>query len=349
MTNEPYERGTDISRDRIADEDFGAESEVLSADPTGGQTGTQQYPAQQSGQLGLDDSSPTPVTSDQAADTVALDFDSDEGITGSAYDSTGDLSGTTGTADVSGATTGASAGGTGGAAARAGDVAGSAASKAGDVAESAAEKAGELKDVALERGGDVAAVAKDELARLAQEARSEVQSLWSNASEQLRGQAATGQQQLSELLHSLSGELGEMASKSDNTGPLTALAKQAAAKGGEWSHWLANSEPADVLTGLRRFARRRPFVFLASAALAGVVVGRLGRGLMAAGDNDHTASRMVGGSTGSPTAATGSNAPTGITYDELPSFGTEEVPRVGSYPSQATPANPYGFTQGGDR
>ena len=103
---------------------------------------------------------------------------------------------------------------------------------------SAAEAAGELKDVALQRGGDVAAVAKDELAWLAQEARSEVQSLWSNASwVPPCQQVATGQQQLSELLHSLAGELGEMASTSENNGPLTALAKQAAAKGGEWSHW----------------------------------------------------------------------------------------------------------------
>ncbi len=154
-----------------------------------------------------------------------------------------------------------------------------------------------------------------------------MQSLWSNASEQLRGQAATGQQQLSELLHSLAGELGEMASKSDNTGPLTALAKQAAAKGGEWSHWLANSEPADVLTEVRRFARRRPFVFLASAALAGGRGGRLGRGLMAANDTEHTG--PPGCRAARPARCrrpTGVTTPPVVTYEEVPSFGTGEAP-----------------------
>ncbi|HEY3340287.1 MAG TPA: hypothetical protein VGK18_17440 [Propionicimonas sp.] len=228
------------------------------------------------------------------------------------------------------------------------EAAGHAVEKAADVAGSAAEKAGELKDVALERGGDVAAVAKDELARLAHEARSEVQSLWSNASEQLRGQAATGQQQLSGLLHSLAGELGEMASRSENAGPLTALARQAAAKGGEWSHWLANSEPADVLAEVRRFARRRPFVFLASAAVAGVVVGRLGRGLMAASDGDgiHPARAELTEPT-SVTATTGVTTPPVVTYEEVPSFGSGEAPeQQGAYASQATASNPYGVNGG---
>lgn len=220
----------------------------------------------------------------------------------------------------------------------------SAAEKAGAVAESAVAKAADVKDVALERGGDVAAVAKDELARLAHDARSQVQSLWSDASEQLRGQAASGQQQAADLLQSLAGELGEMASKSENGGPLTALAKQAAAKGGELSHWLANSEPSDVLTELRRFARRRPFVFLAGAALAGVVVGRLGRGLMAANESDNTGpARLADTSVGSVPATAGVMTPPPVTSEEVPSFGDGEAPdQVETYPSQPGLNDPYG-------
>jgi ElaB/YqjD/DUF883 family membrane-anchored ribosome-binding protein len=343
MTNEPYDRGLDILRDSEADEDFRTTSDVLSPDPTTGSgTGTARYPDAGDGQRGLDDSQPTPVTSDQTSEDVALGSESDDDLTGSAYDPADDLAGSP--ANIGGAS-GHNAGLASTAAAK--EAAGHAVEKAGDVAGSAAEKAGELKEVALERGGDVAAVAKDELARLAQEARSEVQSLWSNASEQLRGQAATGQQQLSELLHSLAGELGEMASKSENTGPLTALARQAAAKGGEWSHWLANSEPTDVLTQVRRFARRRPFVFLASAAVAGVVVGRLGRGLMAAGDTGHTATRMVDGTSASVPATAGVTTPPLVTYEEVPSFGTGEPPEEQeTYPSQATADNPYGVGGG---
>ncbi len=365
MTNDPYDRGLNIFRDSEADEDFRTESEVLSPDPTSG-NGTGQYPDTGEGQRGLDDSQPTTVTSDQAPEGRALGSESDDDLTDSSYDPADDLTaspadaggaGAFGTDTTNGAGSGSAAGAkeaAGHAVEKAGDVAGSAAEKAGDVAASAAEKAGELKDVALERGGDVAAVAKDELARLANEARSEVQSLWSNASGQLRDQAATGQQQLSELLHSLAGELGEMASKSENTGPLTALAKQAAARGGELSHWLANSEPSDVLTQVRRFARRRPFVFLASAAVAGVVVGRLGRGLMAANDSDtvHAARAELsdagyGTGAGSVPATTGVTTPPVVTYEEVPDFGTGEAPeQQGAYASQATASDPYGVNGG---
>lgn len=328
MTNDPYDRGLDILRDSEADEDFRTESEVLSPD-----------------------SRATSVTSDQTTEGTALGSESDDDLTGSAYDPADYLAESP--ANAGSFATESGAGSANGGTAGAKEAAGHAVEKASDIAGSAAEKAGELKDVALERGGDVAAVAKDEIARLAQEARSEVQSLWSNASEQLRGQAATGQQQLSELLHSLAGELGEMASKSENTGPLTALAKQAAAKGGEWSHWLANSEPTDVLTEVRRFARRRPFVFLASAAVAGVVVGRLGRGLMAANDSGsvHPARAELSDAgfsdSGSVAATTGVTTPPVVTYEEVPSFGTGEEPeQQGAYASQATADNPYGVNGG---
>ena len=239
-------------------------------------------------------------------------------------------------------------GGTESAVQKAGGVAKSAAEDIGAVAESAAAKADVIKDVALERGGDVAEVAKDELARLAHDARTEVQTLWRNTSEQLSVQASAGQQQAADLLHSLAGELGDMASKSENGGPLTALAKQAAAKGGELSNWLAKSEPSDVLIAVRRFARRRPFAFLATAALAGVVVGRLGRGLMAAAESDSSGSTSVAGSAkGVAPATAGVTTPPPMPFVEVPSFGADEAPdQTGSYPSQPGLTDPYTHTGG---
>ena len=65
---------------------------------------------------------------------------------------------------------------------------------------------------------------------------------------------------------------------------------------GEVSHWLDNHEPSDLLDEVKRFARRRPGAFLALAAAAGVVAGRLTRGAVAANtsvdsDTDATPSR----------------------------------------------------------
>ena len=59
------------------------------------------------------------------------------------------------------------------------------------------------------------------------------------------------------------------------------LAQEAARCVGEIAHWLDNHEPADVLNEVKRFARRRPVAFLALAAAAGVVAGRVTRGAVA--------------------------------------------------------------------
>ena len=249
------------------------------------------------------------------------------------------------------AASGGAGGGSESAVEKVGGVAKTAADEVGAVAGSAVAKAVEVKDVALERGGDVAGVAKDELARLAHDARTELQTLWSNTSEQLRVQASAGQKQAADLLHSLAGELGDMASKSENGGPLTSLARQAAAKGSEMSDWLSNSEPTDVLTAVRRFARRRPFMFLASAAVAGVVVGRLGRGLMAAAESDNTAPTSSSGSaTGVTPATAGVTPPPPVTFDEVPSFVTGEAPTqtAGFYATQPGLSDPY-IQNGGAR
>ncbi|MCC6496854.1 MAG: hypothetical protein IT193_11440 [Propionibacteriaceae bacterium] len=344
MTNESYERNLSNTADRDPGSDPRLESDDLVAG--GG------YPDPGTGAMGLDDTQPTAANSDQLSTGSGYGTD-DEGLTGNRYGSDEEVAGSAAGAGQAWPT-GAAASGSGGGGAvgqagqKAGAVAGSAADKAADIKDAALTKAADVKDVAVERGGDVAAVAKDELARLASDARSQVQALWSDASEQLRGQAASGQHQAAELLHSLAGELGEMASKSENGGPLTALAKQAAARGGELSHWLANSEPADVLTELRRFARRRPFVFLAGAALAGVVVGRLGRGLMAANEPEATGSaRSSGSSAGSVPATAGVVTPPPVTYEEVPSFGTGEAPEEPQvYSSQPGLTDPYGYGGG---
>jgi hypothetical protein len=66
---------------------------------------------------------------------------------------------------------------------------------------------------------------------------------------------------------------------------MTDLAQEAARRGGEIAHWLDTHEPADVLDEVKRFARRRPVAFLALAAAAGVVAGRVTRGAVAANTN----------------------------------------------------------------
>ena len=125
-------------------------------------------------------------------------------------------------------------------------------------------------------------VAKSEVSNVAGEAKYQTRNLVDQTRSELRGQASNQQSQLASRLNSWASELGSMASKSDDSGPMTDLAQEAARRGGEISHWLDTHEPADVLEEVKRFARRRPFAFLALAAAAGVVAGRVTRGAVAA-------------------------------------------------------------------
>lgn len=143
---------------------------------------------------------------------------------------------------------------------------------------------GEAKQVAgtaLDSGKDVAQTAKSEAANVAAEAKQQAVSLFDTVRTEAGEQASTQQQRIAEALHGLSKELGGMASGSEESGPLTDLAHQASAKGGEIAHWLQDREPADVLEAVRSFGRRRPVAFLALCGLAGVLAGRVTRSTVA--------------------------------------------------------------------
>ena len=143
-------------------------------------------------------------------------------------------------------------------------------------------EAANLKDTATDAASGVRDVAKSEVSNMAGEAKYQVRNLVDQTRSQLRGQASNQQSQLASRLNSWASELGSMASKSDESGPMTDLAQEAARRGGEIAHWLDTHEPADVLQEVKRFARRRPVTFLALAAAAGVVAGRVTRGAVAA-------------------------------------------------------------------
>ena len=172
---------------------------------------------------------------------------------------------------------------------------------------------GEAKQVAgtaVDSGKDVAATAKEEAANVAAEAKQQAASLFETVRTEAGAQAGTQQQRIAEALHSLSKELGGMASSSQESGPLTDLAHQASHKGGEVAQWLQDREPADVLEAVRSYARRRPVTFLALCGVAGIVAGRLTRSTVAnrtsldSNDTGGDRSQVALGSTYPPRAAT---------------------------------------------
>jgi hypothetical protein len=179
------------------------------------------------------------------------------------------------------------------------DQLGSPESEEGSTFDTAKGEAANVKDTAAGAASGVREVARGEVAHVAEEAKYQTRNLVDQTRYELQGQVRNQQSSLASKLNGWASELGSMASKSDESGPMTDLAREASRRVGEFSHWLDNREPADLLDEVKRFARRRPGAFLALAAAAGVVAGRLTRGAVAGNtsvDNDEvTPARAYGG------------------------------------------------------
>ena len=148
--------------------------------------------------------------------------------------------------------------------------------------DTAKSEAANVKDTAIDAAAGVKDVAKSEASNVAEEAKYQARSLVDQTRSELRGQASNQQSALAERLDGWASELGSMASRSDESGPMSDLAQEASRRVGEISRWLDSHEPADLVDEVKRFARRRPVAFLAIAAAAGVLAGRVTRGAGAA-------------------------------------------------------------------
>jgi hypothetical protein len=219
-------------------------------------------------------------------------------------------------------------------------------------------EAGAVRDTAVGAGKNVASTARDEAANVVAEAGTQAKSLLGTVTDEVRSQGRTQQSRLAEAVHSVAQELGSMGARSEQSGPVSDLAQQASRKAGEVGYWLENKEPSEVLDDVRSFARRRPAMFLGLCALAGVVVGRLGRGAVAANtslDSKDGSSYGYGGSySGTParyaTTATDTGYSTGYEtgYSGAGSYGgeTSTGPSMGGYAAGTMPET--AGTYGGD-
>jgi uncharacterized protein YjbJ (UPF0337 family) len=211
----------------------------------------------------------------------------------------------------------------------------------GSTVETAKSEAGNVKDTAVGAAAGVKDVAKSEASNVAEEAKYQARNFVDQTRSQLRGQASNQQSALAEKLRGWASELGSMASKSDESGRMSDLAQEASRRVGEISHWLDTHEPADLLDEVKRFARLRPAAFLAIAAGAGVLAGRVTRGAVAANtsvdsDRESTPARAydsgaydydTGAPRGMDTGAYGTR-----TYQDggyTPRYGDTSVPATG--------------------
>lgn len=183
----------------------------------------------------------------------------------------------------------------------AGNGAGDTGGTVAHTADTARSEGTEVAHTAVEAGGQVASTAADATKEVAGEARRQAKDLFGEARTQLQQQAGATQRQAAGGVRSVADELRQMAGAADG-GPVADLAHQAAGRADDLAGWLEQREPGDLVDHVRRLARRRPGAFLAGAALAGVLAGRLTRGVVdhERSSSDHTADRYPPAQPGHP-------------------------------------------------
>ena len=130
-----------------------------------------------------------------------------------------------------------------------------------------------------------------------------------------------------------------MAEKSEQSGPATDLAHQAADKLGDMAQWLESREPGHLVEEVRDLARRKPGTFLIGAAVAGVLAGRLTRSAVQAA-KDESSNGASGPYTGSGGYAAGSEyAHTGYPGTRGTATGLDGTgsPQSGSFAGESYP------------
>ncbi|MEU9980899.1 hypothetical protein [Streptomyces sp. NPDC050856] len=158
--------------------------------------------------------------------------------------------------------------------------------KAAAVAGTVQDKAAQGAGLVGEKAADVAGTAKEQAGNVAGEATAQVRDLAGEVRSQLQEQARSQTRNLAENVRRLADELREMSDNGKPGSTAAGVVRQIADGGHQVASRVESRGPDGLLDDLRGFARRRPGMFLAGAALAGFAVARAGKGVSAAGSGD---------------------------------------------------------------
>ncbi|MEV7874365.1 hypothetical protein [Microbacterium sp. NPDC089188] len=150
----------------------------------------------------------------------------------------------------------------------------------------AAQEASATAKTAGHAAQEVAQSGAHEAAAVAGEAKARIGDLVSQSGRELSDQAATQQKRLADGLGSLGEDFTRMADADEGGGIAGEVVRRAAEHASTVGSWLADRDPQQLVKDVTAFARRRPGTFIAVAAIAGVVVGRLSRAIAAGAASD---------------------------------------------------------------
>ncbi len=122
----------------------------------------------------------------------------------------------------------------------------------------------------------VAGVASQEAKQVIGDVKTQARGLLDETKNQVQDQSRTQRDRLVDTLRGFSDDLENMAR--ERSGLASDAALEVSQRARSFGEQLDGREPSELLDELRSFARRRPGMFLAGAAISGVIVGRLLRG-----------------------------------------------------------------------
>ena len=193
-------------------------------------------------------------------------------------------------------------------------------------ARSASEAGRQVAGTAQDEAKSVASSAGEQVSHVADEARAQSRNLLDETVSEARSQSDEQMSRIGGKVRELASEMRQMVHNSQQHGPVTQFADEVSGRGERMADWLEHNGPDELLSSVRRYARRSPVGFLAAAAGAGLVAGRLARALQAGSPPDTSRRRGVSGASGHTRSTPG-------TVGE-------------AYPTSAQPAAPSPYAPG---
>jgi len=163
---------------------------------------------------------------------------------------------------------------------------------------------------------ETAGTAKEQIQQVAGEMKTQAGNLASQVKDRVGTEARGQNDRLAQGLRNFADELDQMVEQRGDS-PARSVVTQVSSGGRRVADYLADRGPAGVLHEVQDFARRRPGTFLAIAAAAGFLAGRVGKGVLSSTSQDATASSTTGpvpltdpfqAPVGTPTTYVGSTA-----------------------------------------
>jgi hypothetical protein len=217
--------------------------------------------------------------------------------------------------------------------------------QASDGTSKAQQVAGQSKEAATQAAVEVKDTAKEQAQRVGTEAKTQARNVAADVRGKVSDQARSQNDKLVSTIRETAGHLDDMRGDRPDS-PAATVVSRVAEGGRQLADYLDRNGPEGVLQEVQEFARRRPGAFLATALVAGFVVGRLGKSVAKADATAGTPTATAGAgytadtTAGTPTATEGAAAGYTATGTEYAATGTGTPVAV---------EDPYGYATPGAR